>query len=175
MMLIGMALFKWGVLTLKVRTKIYASMVLGGYAVGLATNYWEVSTIMARDFSVLAFMETYPTYDLGRLGMTVGHLGLLLLFVKSGILGWLQKALAAVGQMALTNYVSHSVICAIVFYGIGFGLYGELARHQLYYVVFSIWIFQLILSPIWLKNFRFGPLEWGWRSLTYWKKQPMKR
>lgn len=69
--------------------------------------------------------------------------------------------------MAFTNYISHSIICAFVFYGIGFGLYGELSRHQLYYVVGSIWLFQLIASPIWLKYFRFGPLEYGWRWLTY--------
>lgn len=69
--------------------------------------------------------------------------------------------------MALTNYISHSVICAFVFYGFGLGLYGELARHQLYYVVFAIWAFQLIASPLWLARFRYGLLEWGWRALTY--------
>jgi uncharacterized protein len=77
--------------------------------------------------------------------------------------------------MALTNYISHSIICAIVFHGIGFSMYGELQRYQLYYVVFAIWIFQLIISPIWLRHFRFGPLEWLWRSLTYREKQPMRR
>jgi uncharacterized protein len=54
-------------------------------------------------------------------------------------------------------------------------MYGELQRYQLYYVVFGIWAFQLIVSPIWLKYYRFGPLEWLWRSLTYNKRQPMKR
>jgi uncharacterized protein len=175
MMLIGMGLFKTGFLTLKSSTKNYLLMMVGGYTVGLATNYWEVETLLAANFSVLAFLETNISYDLGRLGMTFGHVGFLLLFVKSGILGWLQKSLAAVGQMALTNYVSHSIICAFVFYGFGFGLYGELARHELYYVVFSIWVVQLVLSPIWLKYYKFGPLEWGWRSLTYLKKQPMRR
>jgi uncharacterized protein len=66
-------------------------------------------------------------------------------------------------------------VCAILFSGFGFGLYAKLERHQLYYIVFSIWVFQLIMSPIWLRNFQFGPLEWGWRSLTYMKKQPMRR
>jgi hypothetical protein len=45
----------------------------------------------------------------------------------------------------------------------------------LYYVVAAVWVFQVIFSAIWLKYFQFGPLEWVWRSLTYWKKQPMKR
>ena len=59
--------------------------------------------------------------------------------------------------------------------GAGFSLFGQLNRHQLYYVVAGIWLFQLIVSPIWMKHFRFGPLEWLWRSLTYNKKQPMRR
>ena len=63
----------------------------------------------------------------------------------------------------------------MVFYGFGFGLYGHLARHQLYYVVFSIWAFQLVISPIWLAHYRFGPVEWLWRSLTYGQRQPMRR
>ena len=77
--------------------------------------------------------------------------------------------------MALTNYISHSVIVIFVFTGLGFGLFGELSRYQLYYVVFGIWIFQLITSKMWLHRFRFGPLEWCWRSLTYMELQPMKR
>jgi len=48
------------------------------------------------------------------------------------------------------------------------------AQNSAYYVVAIIWVIQLIVSPIWLRYFRFGPLEWGWRSLTYWKKQPMR-
>jgi uncharacterized protein len=131
--------------------------------------------MIADNFSVVSYLKATNTYDLGRWGMTFGHLGLLLLFIRSGIFVWLQRGLAAVGRMALTSYVSHSIICGIVFYGLGFGLYGEMARHELYYVVFAIWIFQLIISPIWLKYYRFGPLEWLWRSLTYLKSQPMKK
>ena len=77
--------------------------------------------------------------------------------------------------MALTNYVTHSIVCMVVFRSFGFGLYGHLSRHQLYYVVFSIWAVQLVISPIWLAHFRFGPLEWLWRSLTYGVRQPMRR
>jgi uncharacterized protein len=173
MMIIGMALFKMGVLTLERRTRFYVAMVAGGYLVGLATNAFETKWIMDHHFSAIAFAEMKGTYDLGRLSMTIGHLGLLLLFVRSGILGWLRYAFAAVGRMAVTNYLMQSVICAIIF--IGFGLYGQLERHQLYYVVFAIWIGQLIFSPLWLKFFRFGPVEWLWRSLTYMKPQPMRR
>jgi uncharacterized protein len=67
------------------------------------------------------------------------------------------------------------VVCAFVFTGYGFGLYGRLQRYQVYGVVLLLWAFQLWVSPIWLRRFRFGPAEWAWRSLTYWKLQPMRR
>ncbi|HSR39294.1 MAG TPA: DUF418 domain-containing protein, partial [Phnomibacter sp.] len=84
-------------------------------------------------------------------------------------------SLAAVGQMAFTNYITHSIICNFIFLGYGLSMYGKLHRHELYYIVIGIWIFQLIASPIWLSYFRFGPLEWAWRSLTYWERQPFKK
>jgi uncharacterized protein len=93
--------------------------------------------------------------------------------VRSGILPWLRRALAAVGQMAVTNYLTHSLVCLVLF--ILFQQFGAFERHQLYYVVFAIWAAQLIISPIWLRHFRFGPVEWVWRSLTYLKPQPMRR
>ncbi|MBA2328055.1 MAG: DUF418 domain-containing protein, partial [Flavisolibacter sp.] len=55
------------------------------------------------------------------------------------------------------------------------GLYGKLVRYEQYYVVGAVWLFQIIFSNIWLKYYQFGPFEWLWRSLTYWKKQPMRR
>src|SRR5438067_553012 len=76
-------------------------------------------------------------------------------------------------RFSFTNYLSQSILTSIIFYG--FGLFGKLQRYQIYYVVGSIWLFQIILSNIWLQYFRFGPFEWVWRSLTYMKKQPMKK
>ena len=97
-----------------------------------------------------------------------------MLFCQWGGLPFLRKGFAAVGRMALTNYVMQTVICNLIFLGFGLGLYGKLQRYELYYVVFGIWAVQLIASPIWLKHFRFGPLEWAWRSLTYRKLQPFR-
>jgi uncharacterized protein len=175
LMLVGMALFKLGVLTLQQPSRVYWTMVLVGYAVGLAVNLYELEIILGGEFSVLSQLRANWTYDIGRLAMTAGHLGALLLFCRTGWLAWLQRGLAAVGRMALTSYVSHSVICAFVFYGFGLALYGQLERHELYYVVGAIWLFQLIVSPIWLKHYRFGPLEWVWRSLTYLERPPLRR
>jgi uncharacterized protein len=175
MMLFGMAFFKLGILKAAKSNRFYWLMALIGYAIGISINYYEGSLITTNNFSVLSIYKSFMTYHLGRIPTTCGHIALIMLFVKSGILPFLQKSLAAVGQMAFTNYITHSIICNIIFLGYGFSMYGKLQRYELYYIVISIWVFQLIISPIWLKYFRFGPLEWLWRSLTYWKMQPMRR
>jgi uncharacterized protein len=175
MMLLGIALFKWKVLTAERSYKFYAWMAVIGYALGLSINYYELRIVLDSNFSFTGFSQATLTYYWGRLFTAMGHVGLIMIFSKLPILGWFKKAIAAVGKMALTNYLMHSVICMFVFTGAGFGLFGQLERHQLYYVVFSIWILQLIISPIWLNYFRFGPAEWLWRTLTYLKRQPMRK
>ncbi len=173
MMLIGMGLFKLGVLTLERRTRVYMTMMLAGYAVGLTVNILETRWILSHQFSALSFAQANISYDLGRLAMTIGHLGALLLFVRSGILSVFRRAVAAVGQMAVTNYLMQSVVMAILFVGLGW--FNQLQRHQLYYIVFAVWAFQLVFSPLWLRWFRFGPVEWLWRYLTYMKRPPLLR
>ena len=173
-MLLGMAFFKLRIFHGERTNKFYLLMLLVGYAVGLSVNYYETKQILDSNFDAMTISSTHQTYSIGRLFTTIGHVGLFMLFIKSGILGFLQKSLAAVGTMALTNYLSHSIITAIIFYGFGFSMYGKLQRFELYYIVGAIWIFQLIVSPIWLKYFQYGPMEWLWRSLTYQKKQPFR-
>jgi uncharacterized protein len=175
MMLLGMALLKYGVLSGQAPRQVYATMVLVGYPLGLAVNLFETTNLVRDHFSVRALMNSYLTYDLGRIPMTLGHVGVIGLVYRMPALAGAMRALAATGQMALTNYLSQSLICMLLFTGAGLALYGHLERHELYYVVLAIWIVQLIWSPLWLRRFRFGPAEWVWRSLTYWKKQPMKQ
>ncbi len=175
MMLLGMAFLKNGILKAEKSMGFYALMALAGYAIGLTINYLETSYIVSHQFDLLSFRFTGMSYDVGRLFTTIGQVGLIMLFIKWGGLRFLQKALAAVGRMAFTNYIMQTLICITIFMGFGFGMYAQLQRYELYYVVFGVWIFQLILSPIWLTYFRFGPLEWAWRSLTYWQIQPFRR
>jgi uncharacterized membrane protein YeiB len=106
---------------------------------------------------------------------SLGIFGLIMLMYKSGWFNWLFELMRPVGQMAFTNYLMQSFLCGMIFYGIGFALFGKLQRYEIYYVVLGVWIFQIIFSRLWLRYFQFGPLEWIWRSLTYWKKQPIRR
>ena len=110
----------------------------------------------------------------GSIVVAMGHVGLIMLIVQSGALYWLTRRLAAVGRMALSNYLTHSIVCTTLFYGYGFGLFGTINRTGLAAIVLIIWVAQLLLSPIWLQHFRFGPAEWLWRSLTYGQPQPMR-
>lgn len=175
MMLIGIALLKWNVLSAEKSFRFYGVMSALGYLIGLSVNYYELRIILDNQFSFLAISKSNLTYDLGRISLCLGHTGLILIVVKSGIFKWLQFRLAALGKMALTNYIMHSIICMFVFTGVGFGLFGKLQRFELLYVVFSIWIFQLIVSPIWLRYFQFGPLEWLWRNLSYQKMHSIRK
>lgn len=105
----------------------------------------------------------------------MGYAAVLLYATTTGRLAALRRRLAAVGQMAFTNYLSHSVITAVLFLGWGLGLAGRFDYAQQLLVVAAIWTVQLVVSPLWLARFRFGPAEWLWRSLTYWQRQPMRR
>lgn len=173
-MLIGMALLKWGVLGGGLPVRNYLAMMVVGYAIGLSLGFYELGIYLDGQFSSLAYAKAGQTYQISRLAMVIGHLGLALLVIRLGLFKGLQRALAAVGQMALSNYIAQTLICTALFYGFGFGLYSQLDRHELYYVVFAVWLVELVWSPLWLARYRFGPVEWLWRSLTYWKRQPMK-
>lgn len=172
MMLLGMALMKWGILSAERSRRFYVAMACAGYAIGLVINgvtgyaYWE------HGYDPVYLLIYYAAYQFGRLGPALGHVAVVALIVKAGALPGLTRRLAAVGQMALSNYVGTSVACTMIFNGYGLGLYGDLRRWQLYLVVLAVWAAQLIVSPIWLRWFRFGPLEWLWRSLTYVRWEP---
>ena len=175
MMFLGMALFKLGVLSGRRPLGLYVAMLAGGYGIGFTLNSYTAWRIVGSNFDPLVQQFSFVAYNLARLSVACGHLGLLLILCQKGWLRWLTVRLGAIGQTAFSNYILQSLVCAFTFTGYGFGLYGKLERHQLYYVVAGSWVVALIISPIWLRHFRYGPLEWCWRSLTYWKRQPFRR
>ena len=114
--------------------------------------------------------------DPGRLSVAAGHIALIMLLCicKAGALGALQRGLANAGRMALSSYLLTSICLTTLFYGFGFGLFGTLERYELLYALGGMWMVNFVASAVWLRYFRFGPAEWMWRSLTYWKRQPMR-
>jgi len=173
MMLIGMALLKLGVLTGSCSSKFYLWMALLSFAIGLPAHSWWVWWYIKQQFSLDSWNFTGLAYEIGRF-TAFGYIAVILLVIKSGVLRPVTRTLACVGRMAFSNYILTSLLCTTIFEGYGLGLFGKLQRYQLYGIVLLVWAVTLIVSPIWLRHFRFGPLEWAWRSLTYWKKQPFR-
>lgn len=91
---------------------------------------------------------------------------------------WWQEKLhvfAPAGRMAITNYLSQSMIAIGIFYGVGLGHIGTVTAWTTFWMPLGILALQMVISQVWLRHFRFGPIEWVWRSLTYGRKQPMRR
>ncbi|WP_226703580.1 DUF418 domain-containing protein [Microbulbifer elongatus] len=173
--LLGMALFKAGIISGQKNMGFYLRMLLLCYGIGVPVSVWESWYLASNGFSPMAEAITNLTYDLGRLSMALGHIAALALFAKSNLLRWLQHSLRSVGRMALTNYLMQSLFGALVFYGFAGNLYGSVYGYQLYYFVAAVWLVQLAWSPVWLQYYRFGPVEWLWRSLTYLEPQSIRR
>ena len=136
-------------------------------------------------FYLLTFVLT-PSRALYRIigGIVVRHVGTVFftLFLMTAIVLLTRKEkwkrilmpVAAVGRMAFSNYVFQTLLCTIFFYSYGFGMFGKTGPVANLFIVFVVWGIQIPLSVWWSKRFRFGPVEWLWRSLTYGKRQPMK-
>jgi uncharacterized protein len=174
MMLIGMALIKMGVLSGERSYAFYGWMTTVCCGIGSSCAFLSTWIPFKGGFTPEAFWLGFVFYQPGRLA-GLGYCAILIMMVKAGVLRSFTSRLAAVGQTAFTNYILTTVICTTIFENYGFGLYGKLQRWQLYAIVLGVWILQMAASPIWLRYYRFGPMEWLWRSLTYWKKQPMRR
>jgi uncharacterized protein len=174
LMFVGMALMKWGVFSLERPTRFYRNLLLVGYGAGLPLTVFSAFDLHQHEFNFLYILRYGGIANYwGSIIVSLGHIALVLLLVKKGMLGGLARRLGAVGRMALTNYLMHSVILTTIFYGYGMGLYGSVPRFTQMAFVAGVIGLQLVISPWWLARFRFGPVEWMWRSLTYWRKQPL--
>jgi uncharacterized protein len=176
-MFIGMAFYKNGILTGKASVRTYLLLCIAGLGIGLVLSWFRLQPLIDHQFNKFDYTKavSFEYYEISRTFRAIGIFGLIMLMYKSGWFKWFFALMRPVGQMAFTNYLMQSLLVGLFFYGIGFGYFGKLQRHEIYYVVATTWALQIIWSHIWLRFFRFGPLEWAWRSLTYWKKQPMKK
>ena len=169
-MLMGMALYRWHILSAVRNDRFYCCLALIGFGVGLpvvaAGAWWNFAAGWNWERSM--FLGSQFNYW-GSLAMAFGYVGLVMLAVRRGWFSALQMRLAAAGRMAFTNYIAQTLICTTIFYGHGFGLFGRIDRWQQAIIVIAIWVIQLWWSPLLMRRFRYGPLEWSWRALTYWR------
>ncbi|MBU8933241.1 MAG: DUF418 domain-containing protein [candidate division Zixibacteria bacterium] len=175
LMLLGMGLMKLGVFSAQRSLSFYTICIVLGYGIGLPLVGYGMGSLIEHNFDfIYRFMIGNHFNYVGSIMVALAHVGVVMILCKKGWLTGLTRRLAAVGRMALSNYLTHTIICTTIFYGYGLGLFGQIERFGLFGFVVAIWILQLVVSPIWLKHFLFGPAEWVWRSLTYWQRQPMK-
>lgn len=175
LMLIGMGLFKANILTAERSISFYKKMMLLGFSIGLVFGFYGLQQNYAHNWSCeYSFLIGSQWNFLGSVPMALGYIGMIMWLCKSAFLPILKKWLAPFGRMALTNYLMQSIIATFIFYGHGLGLFGTVGRAEQWLYILGIWLFQIIFSKWWLGRFKFGPLEWLWRSLTYWKIQSIK-
>ena len=175
LMLAGMALLKLDVLTGRRPAAFYARLAAWGFAVSLPAVAFGVRQNFAHGWSVEYSMYLGALWNYwGSVAMAIGYVGLVIWVWRAGAMRSITSRLAAVGRMAFTNYALQTLFATLIFYGHGLGLFGSVQRTAQMAIVVAIWAVLLIVSPWWLRRFRFGPLEWAWRSLTYSEKQPMR-
>jgi uncharacterized protein len=172
MMLLGMSLFKAGILTNNFSKQLYKGLIICCGSVGLLITTWGLYWNYSNQWSMEAFFsQGYWPNIIGAAATTIAYAALIILWFNSSSLNWLKQKIQAVGRMALTNYLTQSIICAFIFYGYGLGWYGSFSRLELLPIIIGIGIFQVIFSSFWLTYFKQGPFEWIWRILSYLKWQ----
>ncbi|MDJ0654685.1 MAG: DUF418 domain-containing protein [Xanthomonadales bacterium] len=176
LMLIGMALFRWGFFSAVLDSARYRRFAAAGVVIGFPLVVYGLLQHEANQWRMeySQFQGTLYNYW-GSLAVSTAYLCLVMLWFQSGRLQALVHRFAAVGRMAFSNYIAQTLICFLLFYGTGLGLFGQAERWQQLLVVLGVWVLILLWSPWWLARFRYGPLEWLWRSLTYWELQRFRR
>jgi uncharacterized protein len=174
LMMIGMALFKLDFFGQRFSNKRLTISAVIALALGLALVITGNQANFDSGWGLDSMMSGIQSNYWGSILMAYSYMSLLVVFCRSSSLMILKGLLANVGKMALTNYLSHTLICGFIFYGWGLGFYGRFERSDMLLVVISIWVFQLFFSSFWVSHFRFGPFEWLWRSITYGKFQSLK-
>lgn len=175
MMLLGMALMKLGVFAAQRSRRFYRNWMIAGFSLGLPIIAFGIWRWHTHDFDfVYSFLIDGQYNYFGSVLVSLGYVSVVMLICQSGKLAALRARLAAVGRTAFTNYLLQSLIGVSIFYGYGLGRFGHIGRFNLWWFILGIWLLQLVISPWWLERFRFGPVEWLWRTLTYWRRQPMR-
>ncbi|QKG72024.1 DUF418 domain-containing protein [Erythrobacter mangrovi] len=176
LILLGMALYRFGFFSGSLdpaKMRLWGWVGLGsGTVSSLALGLWAY----AAGFPFfLTFFVFEGLFMLPRLAFVLGLAALLVEWAPRATRGWLGQRFVAAGRMAFSNYLGTSLIMLAVFPAWGLDLYGTMHRFALFVMVLGVWALMLLWSKPWLERYRYGPLEWLWRCLTYWRLFPLKR
>lgn len=176
LMLLGMALFRWGWLTARRTPEAYRKLMIASLGLSIPAIGWGLYLNERGGWSYAeAFFLNGQFNYWGSVLMALGYISLVMLWCLGDTLPALRARFAAVGRTAFSCYIAQSLICTLVFYGHGLGQFGRFDYWQQALLVVAVWVLLLFAAPAWLARYRFGPMEWLWRSLTYWQRQPMRR
>jgi uncharacterized protein len=175
LMIIGMIMYRSGLLRGTwdlARLDKWALWCLGiGIIANLGLLWWQFASGLDPVVLLFATFGASVPFDVI---MSVGYAALFMGLAQRFGSGALLKRVGAAGQAAFTNYLGTSVLMTFVFYGWGLGLFGSVNRATCYLFVFAVWLIMLVWSKPWLERYRYGPLEWLWRSLSRGQMQPMR-
>lgn len=176
LMMIGMAMKKNGFITGEWEHSDYVRWAKKMVPLGLLLTAVMAGWVAASGYDVITSLAVFITWNaIPRLMVTIGYAALLVMLIQRlADTGFLARV-AATGQAAFSNYLGTSIAMTTIFYGYGLGLYGDVGRLGLWAFVIGAWALMLLWSQPWLKRFRYGPLEWLWRSLARMKMQPLRR
>ena len=173
LMLIGMALSKIGFFHRRFNNHQTLLPSFGLFMLATTLSLWGLVRMLDANFpSAAMFPQTTYWCSLALAGSYIG--GLLALCQSQRFMR-LKKALANLGSLSLTNYLSQSLICCGIFYGWGLGQFGSFTRTEQLLLVVAIWGVQLAFSRRWVRSFHYGPAEWLWRALSYGARPPMHK
>ena len=172
MRFLGMGLYRLGLFNASTGT--LAKLLLAGYGIGIPLNTFTGWLIVNNNFEPV--MHGLGGFILRRRAAVGGPRPLEPggAAVAQAVADSSHQSLSRRRPNGLQQLHPHSMLTAFIFTGYGFKLCGKLKRIELYWVVAAMWTISLLISPTWPRHYRLGPMEWCWRSLTYWKKQPMR-
>jgi uncharacterized protein len=175
-MLLGMGLFKSGFLVGACTRRTYFLTAIAAYAVSIPVVMTGVVMTNVNGFSIPSLVRwLFLPYEPQIFAGAIANASLLLLLFKSGWLSFPLKAFANIGRTAFSNYILTSLLCQFLFAWGPWKLYGAIEYYQQIYVILVMWTVNVLASALWLRHFNYGPLEWAWRSLVYWNRQPILR
>lgn len=175
LMMMGMAMKKNGFLTGEWAQADYTRWAKKLVPAGLILTTLLAGWLVAVQYDLITSLAVFLAWSMvPRLLLTIGYAAILVMLVRQFSGKAFIARVAATGQAAFSNYLGTSIVMTTIFYGYGLGLYGDVSRPGLWAFVIGAWAIMLLWSKPWLDRFRYGPLEWLWRSFARMKMQPLR-
>ncbi|MGZ9165469.1 MAG: DUF418 domain-containing protein [Anaerolineales bacterium] len=156
---------------------LFRKLLIWGLIIGIPGNaiYATLIIPISRVASSWTLALATVSQGIGAPMLCLAYVSAFALLAGTPTWGKRLSVLAPIGQMALTNYLTQSIVCTLIFYGYGLGLFGKMGTALGIGLTIVIYLLQIPISHWWMKRFKYGPAEWLWRSLTYLKPQPMRK